>query len=149
MYWKGSNDLRGNRLKIKPLYPDSKAPERKTSGAAGYDLYSHTSGILPPGSWATIPTGVAMEIPPGCYGAVRGRSSILKRGMIVDGTIDEDYRGEVYVMIYNTSDDAQNIIQGERIAQLVVQRYEGAPVEIVEELSKTERGDKGFGSTGR
>jgi dUTP pyrophosphatase len=132
-------------------------PARQSAEAAGLDLSAATPEDAPitlaPGERALIPTGFAVELPAGFEGQVRPRSGLAhKYGITVlnaPGTVDSDYRGEIGVLLVNLSKKPFVISRGERIAQLVVTRFE--PVEIVEreELSGTSRGEKGFGSTGR
>ena len=136
-------------LKVKKLYSDSMIPTRGSKEAAGLDLYAHSGGNIPAGERVKIPTGIAMEIPTGCYGDIRSRSSMYARGLEAEGTIDSDYRGEVYVMIHNHADEDITIRLGDRIAQIVIQAYEQCEVMEADELSETERGNKGFGSTGK
>jgi len=108
---------------------------------------------LEPGQRALVPTGIALEIPPGYEGQVRPRSGLALRhgiGMVnAPGTIDSDYRGEIGVLLINHGSETVELRRGERIAQLVLARYERAVLEEVEELSATPRGDGGFGHTGR
>lgn len=136
-------------LKVKKLYSDSMIPARGSKEAAGLDLYAHSGGNIPAGERVKIPTGIAMDIPPGCYGDIRSRSSMYARGLEVEGTIDSDYRGEVYVMMHNHADEDIIVRQGDRIAQIVIQAYEQCQVVEADELSETERGTRGFGSTGK
>ena len=110
--------------------------------------------MLGPGQRVLIPTGLSMAIPVGYEGQVRSRSGLaLKEGLIVlnaPGTIDSDYRGEIGVIICNTSNQTRTITQGDRIAQLVICKVERIPVwDQVEEFDETERGEGGFGSTGK
>jgi len=133
------------------------APARQSAEAAGLDLSAATPPTAPvrlrPGERALIPTGFAVELPPGFEGQVRPRSGLaLKQGVTVlnaPGTVDSDYRGEISVLLINFGQEPVTISRGERIAQLVVSRYER--VEAVEsaDLQGTSRGEKGFGSTGR
>ena len=137
-------------LKVKKLYSDSMIPTRGSKGAAGLDLYAHSGGNIPAGERVKIPTGIAMEIPKEHYGDVRSRSGMyINDGLEVEGTIDSDYRGEVYVMMHNRSDEDITIRLGDRIAQIVIQAYEQCEVVEADELSETERGTRGFGSTGK
>lgn len=128
-------------------------PEYQTPGAAGMDLHAACE------NWLTlhvqqptlVPTGIALEIPHGFEGQIRARSSVARRGVIVanaPGTIDCDYRGEIMVMLLNVGLQAVQIARGERIAQLVIAPVLQLPVEEVGELSTTQRGAGGFGSTG-
>lgn len=131
-------------------------PQRASPGAAGFDLCAALEAplVLLPGKRAVVPTGFAFEIPPGWEGQVRPRSGLARRHGITivntPGTVDSDYRGEVVILLIHLGEDPCTIERGERIAQIVF-----APVvqDLVfreaEDLSPTERGDRGFGSTGR
>lgn len=138
------------KLKCK-LMTATAVPPRTTLGDAGSDLYSDGDAHLAVGRHAVVPTGVAVEIPEGHVGLVVGRSGLTSRGFGVRlGVIDSGYRGSICVMTHNTScAQGWTIRPGDRIAQLLV-----VPVVDVEgwdavaELSATERGDGGFGSTG-
>ena len=109
--------------------------------------------VLKPLQRAMIPTGLYLEIPAGFEVQVRPRSGLAaKKGITVlnaPGTIDADYRGEIKVILVNLSNEAFTINPGERIAQMVVAKYEKVEWQEVETLSETERGEGGFGSTGR
>jgi dUTP pyrophosphatase len=128
-------------------------PAHATEGSAGLDLRADVDVRLEPGQRALVPTGIALEIPPGYEGQVRPRSGLALRygiGMVnAPGTIDSDYRGEIGVLLINHGSEPVELRRGERIAQLVLARYERAVLEEVEELSFTPRGDGGFGHTGR
>ena len=128
-------------------------PGYATPFSAGADLRATEDMVLLPGQWASVPTGVRMELPEGYEGQVRPRSGLAaKFGVTVlnaPGTIDSDYRGEVRVLLVNLGRDPFAISAGDRVAQLVV-----APVSRViwveeDSISSTERGDGGFGSTGK
>lgn len=140
------------RVKIK-LSPDVKKPEYETAGSAGMDLRANETIAMPPNSRRLIKTGVFLELPLGTEAQIRPRSGMcLKQGITVlnaPGTIDSDYRGEVGVILANTSNIGVLISKGERIAQMVFAKYEQANFEEVLELSETERGEGGFGSTGK
>ena len=129
-------------------------PERASAGAAGLDLFADVGApcVLAPGEVAVIPTGVAIALPPGHEGQVRPRSGLAaKHGVTVlnaPGTIDEDYRGEVKVILVNHG-GRYVVSPGDRIAQLVIARVERLRVIEVETLEDTPRGEGGFGSTGR
>ncbi len=132
------------------LADESVLPEQKTSGAAGFDLSSAEDIILPRWSCTKIKTGIAIEIPCGMVGFIRGRSSLAAVNIVAfEGTIDSDYRGEVSVLIYNHTDAQYSISVGTRIAQLVIVPHVTLPVLKVDALSETERGCGGFGSTGK
>ena len=143
------------RVKIKNL-SGNPLPEYQTQGAAGVELRANLPEeaiTLEPLERCLIPTGLYMEIEEGYEAQVRPRSGMaIKYGITVinsPGTIDSDYRGEVKVPIVNLSVEPFTISHGERIAQMVFAKYEKATFEQVEELSETERGAGGFGSTGK
>lgn len=127
-------------------------PRRGSNLAAGYDLTSVEAGYVLPNSRACFSTGLKFMFPQGCYGRIASRSGLsLKNGIEVGaGTIDEDYRGVVKIILFNFSDCAFEVKVGDRIGQLIVEKYYTPKViEVTEEqLSKTDRGEGGFGSTG-
>jgi dUTP pyrophosphatase len=128
-------------------------PRYETAGAAGLDLRADVDVALAPGERRLVPTGLAVEIPPGYEGQVRPRSGLAVKhgvGMVnAPGTIDSDYRGEVGVALVNHGQAPVSFARGERIAQLVIAPVVQAELQLVEALSGTGRGDGGFGSTGR
>jgi dUTP pyrophosphatase len=133
--------------------PPLELPRYQTAGAAGLDLRADEDILLAPGERRPVPTGLAVEIPPGYEGQVRPRSGLAARhgiGMVnAPGTIDSDYRGEVVVILVNHGQAPFAARRGERIAQLVIAPVARVEVELAERLSDTGRGDGGFGSTGR
>lgn len=146
------------RIRVKRLRPREDAlplPAYQTEHAAGLDLRADIDEdvTLGPLERRAIPTGLALEIPPGFEGQVRPRSGLaLKHGITclnTPGTIDADYRGEVQVILVNLSNQPFTVRRGERIAQLVVAEVRRAELTLVEELSGSMRGEGGFGSTGR
>jgi dUTP pyrophosphatase len=130
-------------------------PAYQSAGAAGLDLLAAVQApvVLRPGKRALIPTGLILELPAGLEAQVRPRSGLaLRYGITVlnsPGTIDSDYRGEVQVILVNLGDRPFTVSRGERIAQLVVARYERVTLTEVAAASPTPRGARGFGSTGR
>lgn len=130
-------------------------PEYQTPLSAGLDIRANLdeSVTLRPLERAMIPTGLFVELPEGCEMQIRPRSGLAaKHGITVlnsPGTIDADYRGEIKVILVNLSNEPFTIESGERIAQMIVARYEQIEWLPVEELGATERGAGGFGSTGR
>ena len=113
------------------------------------DMYSNEDTVLYPGDIRIVKTGIIVQIPAGFEGIVRGRSGMASRGILTHvGTIDENYRGEVGVILYNLSQDYYNIHKGDRIAQFTVKPAYRVAMTESEELSKTDRGDKGYGSSG-
>lgn len=145
-------------IKIKRLHIDTDMPTQGTKFSAGWDLKAYIGEpgymAIDPGEAASIGTGIAVSIPVGYYGALYARSGLAtKKGLrLTTGTsvIDSDYRGEIMIGLYNDSDHTQYVAHGDRIAQLVIQKHEIVDYwEIVGELDPTERGEGGFGSTGR
>lgn len=142
-------------MKIKLLNDLAKIPTRGSEEAAGWDLYAATDKdiTIAPHETVKIGTGIAVEIPSGLFGAIFARSGIAtKQGLRpanAVGVIDSDYRGELIVALHNDSTEHQMVTAGSRIAQLVLIPYfKINNFQIVDELSNTERGDGGFGSTG-
>lgn len=146
-------------VKIQRLYPDAKLPKRWSGGAVGYDLHAYlmsesgrpNKAIVPPRSTTNIPTGLSVECPDGYFIFVCPRSGLAKRSLTITnspGLIDPDYRGEIKVLIYNGSHETQWIEHDQRIAQLVILPITPCAVIEAKELSTTERGALGFGSTG-
>jgi dUTP pyrophosphatase len=138
-------------LFIKKLVPEAIIPARGSDGAAGYDISSIVDIVVPALDHRAVATGLAIRVPEGTYGRVAPRSGLAyKHGIdVLAGVIDEDYRGEVKVILYNTSDRDYIVRKGDRIAQLILEKIVTPDVAIVLELEDTERGVGGFGSTGR
>ncbi len=128
-------------------------PRYETAGAAGMDLRADEPFALAPGERRLVPTGLALELPPGYEGQVRPRSGLaIRHGIALvnaPGTVDSDYRGEVQVVLVNLGQATVTFARGDRIAQLVVSPVTRATLEVVDDLSSTGRGAGGFGSTGR
>jgi dUTP pyrophosphatase len=140
-------------LKVQRLRPSARLPVRATAGSSGLDLFAcleDPEGLLLSHDPVLVPTGIALEIPPGFDAQIRPRSGLSARGVgVALGTIDCDYRGEVLVTMYVFgSQDSFRIRDGDRIAQLVLSRLAELPVVEAEELSPTARGSGGHGSTG-
>lgn len=137
-------------LKVKIINPDASLPKRGSDLAAGYDLYAVESSVIHPGRRGVIPTGIAIQVPPGTYGRIAPRSGLaVKSGIQVGaGVIDRDYTGEIKVVLFNHDTNNFVIRPGYRIAQLILERCDNPPVEQVDNLNDTGRGDTGFGSTG-
>jgi dUTP pyrophosphatase len=139
-------------LKVKLLRTGAQMPVRATPGSSGLDLYACLDAPIDLGPDVTlVPTGVAIEAPLGYDLQVRPRSGLGRRGVdLVFGTLDSDYRGEVFVSMRTFGSTASfRVENGDRIAQLVVARVVDVTLEQVEELSDSVRGDGGHGSTGR
>lgn len=146
-------------LKVKKLHPKAKLPTRGSEFAAGYDLYwdgFYSNGVSKEGYAEVIPikddpwrfhTGISVEIPPGCVGLIKERSGLGSFGVqIRGGVIDQDYRGEIMVIMHG---EHYWLSVGDKIAQLVIMPCFMEPAEEVANLSETNRGAGGFGSTGR
>lgn len=143
-------------IKIKKLSPLARIPTRGSRYAAGYDLYACLdcdSVVIPPHKAVKIPTGLAIAVPDGYFGAIFARSGLAAKQSLRPsncvGVADADYRGEYTVFLHNDSDTERTVRNGDRIAQLVIMPF--LPVEFCETdtLDETERGSGGFGSTGR
>lgn len=138
-------------LRVQRLRPDAHLPERATPSSTGYDLYACLDEDLIVGQEpALVPTGIAIEAPPGYDVQVRPRSGLSSKGVQVTfGTIDSDYRGEVLVTMFVLPyREPHTIRPGDRIAQLVVARTAEVVIEEAEALSASQRGAGGHGSTG-
>ncbi len=143
------------QVPVRRLDPELPLPEYAKPGDAGVDLRATEAvTLLPGGGRALVPTGVAVAIPRGYAGFIQPRSGLaLKHGVTclnTPGLIDADYRGELKVLLINTDPAEPFLIErGERIAQLVIQAVEHVDFVEVDQLDETERGDGGFGHTGR
>lgn len=138
-------------LKIKLLHPDAKVPTRANPTDAGLDMYSLNDHTIRNGKVSLVRTGISMAVPAGYAGFIQPRSGLaVNKGVDrLAGVIDCSYRGEVIVALTTISDDCCYIFSGDRIAQLVIQRVELWTPQIVDELDETERGENGFGSSGK
>ena len=142
-------------VKVKKLHPNAQLPVYGSQEAVGADLYACLDApvTIAPGETAWIPTGIALEVPKGCAGLVYARSSMgVKRGLAPAnkvGVIDSDYRGEIRVVLLNHGKETQTVEPGERVAQFVITPVLTPAYVETEELSDTDRGVGGFGSTGK
>lgn len=139
------------RLRVKLLNDDARVPQRQSADAAGYDLHSCKDVIVPARRRVKVSTGIAIALPKNTYGRVAPRSSLAyMHGIDVGaGVIDQDYRGEVGVILFNHSDKEFEVKIGDRVAQLIIHRIATPEVECVDDFDWTERGAGAFGSTGR
>ena len=144
------------RLKVRKSHIDAVTPSKAHNDDAGYDLATIESYCLKPSETKLFRTGLHLQLEKdkndfNLYGLfIKERSGLGKKGIGVrGGTCDEPYAGEYMVLLTNHGDKAYQVVKGDRIAQLVIQRVESIPVDEVEELDSTERGSKGFGSSGR
>ena len=142
-------------MQIRRLRPDAIVPRYQTADAAGMDLHAALDEPMrvEPGVAVAVPTGLAMAIPRGYEGQVRPRSGLARKHAVTltnaPGTLDADFRGQVLVLLINHGREPFTIAHGDRIAQLVIAPVVRAELDIVQDLSETERGAGGFGSTGR
>src|SRR3954451_14760366 len=141
------------RLRVRRLHPEARLPRRAHPGDAGLDLHAVEAVRLEPGARAGVPTGLAVELPPGHAGLVLPRSGLAARHGVAlvnaPGLIDEGYRGEIRVLLLNTDrETAVELAAGDRIAQLLVVAVPPLAVEEAEDLGGTARGSGGFGSSG-
>lgn len=140
------------QVKLKKLHPEAKIPSYQSKGAAGFDFCSIEKKTIKAGEWELVKTGLAFEIAKGYELQVRPRSGLaLKNGISVlnsPGTVDSDYRGEICVILINHSKVDFSIEVGDRIAQGVIAKVEQVGFMEVENLSDTQRGEGGFGSSG-
>ncbi|MGN0818846.1 MAG: dUTP diphosphatase [Christensenellaceae bacterium] len=139
-------------VRIKKLCDEAVIPVYQTVESAGADLHSTEETVIEPSRTKLIKTGLAMELPSGFVGLIYARSGLAtKRGLAPAnkvGVIDSDYRGEIMVALHNHSQETQTVAKGERIAQLVIAPVYQAQFQVVDDISDTQRGKGGFGSTG-
>lgn len=151
--WKGNEMM--DKIRVKKLKESAILPTYGSLEAAGADLYACLEELITikPGESVFVPTGIAMEIPKGYAGLIYARSGLAcKRGLAPAnkvGVVDSDYRGEFMVVLHNHGNVAQEILHGERIAQLVITPVFTPGFEEVSELNYTDRAAGGFGSTGK
>jgi dUTP pyrophosphatase len=142
-----------DELLVRLLHPEARPPARTRSGDAGYDLRSVEAVTLPPGGRHAVATGLALALPPGVAGLVTPRSGLAARHGITclnaPGLVDPDYRGEVKVILHNAGEEPFHVEPGDRIAQLLLVVYDSPTLRVVDALPETERGEAGFGSSGR
>jgi len=152
-----NHQMRSVTIAVTRVRPQTEAlplPRYMTSGAAGMDLLADVSEPveLAPGARVLVPTGIAMELPPGFEAQVRPRSGLaLRHGVTLlnsPGTIDSDYRGEVQVLMINLGDQPYTVRRGERIAQMIVAPVVRAELREADTLNDSHRGPGGFGHTG-
>ena len=136
-------------IQVKKIHPEAILPERAHANDAGADLFSIEEIEIAPNSSAKVKTGITIALPENTAGFVWGKSSIESKGMkIMAGVIDEGYRGEIIVCIFNLTNEPQTLAKGRKIAQLIIKPVHYPSFNAVEELSESKRGAGGFGSTG-
>jgi dUTP pyrophosphatase len=146
-------DALTDTLAIRLVHPDAVPPTRARSGDAGYDLRATERVSIPQDGRRLVGTGIAVALPDGVAGLVTPRSGLaIEHGLTLlnaPGLIDPNYRGEIKAILHNTSERRYTVEVGDRIAQLLLVPYWAPELEVVDELSATERGANGFGSSGR
>jgi dUTP pyrophosphatase len=136
-------------LKVKLLTADAKPPQQAHPTDAGYDLFANESVTIHPHTWLPIDTGIAFTVPTGTYGRVAPRSGLSLKGIdVLAGVVDQAYTGPVKVVLINHADTPFTVNKNDRIAQLILEQIKIVPIEVVDNLTPTSRGDGGFGSTG-
>lgn len=136
-------------MKVK-LDPGAIMPTRAHTLDAGLDLYARETQVIPARGSAFFDTGVHVELPAGTEGDIRSKSGLnRKHGLLCTGTIDEGYTGSIGVTMFNLGDSDYTVKAGDKISQLVIHPIERPHMVLVDELGNSERGDDGFGSTGR
>lgn len=137
-------------LKVKKLHPDAKIPSKGHPGDAGIDFFAIETAVFAPGSQVNVKTGVAVEIPEGYVGLIWDKSSIsFNKGLkIMGGVIDSGYRGEIIMSLINTTSKEQVIEKGNKVAQMIIQKFENCEILEVDSLSDSVRGVGREGSTG-
>ena len=125
-------------------------PTRAHLTDAGLDLYAREDKVVPARYYATFDTGVHIELPPGTVGMLKSKSGLnVKHHITSEGVIDVGYTGSIVVKLFNHGYDSYEVKAGDKITQLVIMPYLAPEMEIVDELDETDRGDNGFGSSGR
>lgn len=138
------------KLLIKKLYENAKVPTRAHHDDAGIDIYAHGTHIVEPHHTLAIPTGVSMELEKGYVSLVWDKSGVAMKSIkTVGGVIDAGYRGEYKIMVHNLSDVPYTFENGDKVAQILIQKVEFPELVEVDELSDSTRGVGGFGSTGK
>lgn len=139
------------QLKIKKLKPEAISPKYSYNDDAGFDLFSVEKIEILPNQRVRVPTGIAMQIPNGHVGLIWDKSGLSQKNGLktLGGVVDSGYRGEVMVGIINLSDDKYVLEAGHKVAQMIIQKKETCEIIEVEELEDTDRGEGGFGSSGK
>jgi dUTP pyrophosphatase len=138
-------------INVKLLDVGATVPTKANENDAGWDLYSTVDTVIPSKQRKTVKTGIALEIPENMVGLIWPRSGLsVKQGIdVLAGVIDSGYRGEIMVCLYNTSDENVSINHGDRIAQIIFQEVPRVMMINQEGLGSSQRGDNGFGSSGK
>ena len=140
-------------FRVAKLNENAQVPQRNGKGDAGYDVFAVEDAVIDPGTWKGVGTGITLEFPSDCYARVAPRSGLaFKKGIdVFAGVVDSSYRGEIRAILMNHGTEPVEVKVGDRIAQIIFEKiYTPDVLEEVslEELSNTDRGEGGFGSTG-
>jgi dUTP pyrophosphatase len=138
-------------ISVQLINKHAKVPTKANLNDAGFDLYSTLDTVISPKQRKTVRTGIAIQMPDHLAGLIWPRSGLsVKHGIdVLAGVVDSGYRGEIMVCLYNTSDEIVSINTGDRIAQIIFQEVPRVTMEVHETLGSSQRGDNGFGSTGK
>jgi dUTP pyrophosphatase len=138
-------------ISVQLLDNNAKVPTKANPNDAGFDLYSVLDTVIPPKQRKTVRTGIAIQMPDHLAGLIWPRSGLsVKQGIdVLAGVVDSGYRGEIMVCLYNTSDEVVGINTGDRIAQIIFQEVPRVTMEVHDTLGSSQRGDNGFGSSGK
>ena len=138
-------------ISVQLLDNNAKVPTKANPNDAGFDLYSVLDAVIPPKQRKTVRTGIAIQMPDHLAGLIWPRSGLsVKQGIdVLAGVVDSGYRGEIMVCLYNTSDEVVGINTGDRIAQIIFQEVPRVTMEVHDTLGSSQRGDNGFGSSGK
>jgi dUTP pyrophosphatase len=138
-------------ISVQLLDNNAKIPTKANPNDAGFDLYSVLDTVIPPKQRKTVRTGIAIQMPDHLAGLIWPRSGLsVKQGIdVLAGVVDSGYRGEIMVCLYNTSDEVVGINTGDRIAQIIFQEVPRVTMEVHDTLGSSQRGDNGFGSSGK
>lgn len=139
------------KLRIQKLAKNATVPSYAHATDAGLDLHATEAVTLEPGDRAGVATGIALQIPEGYVGLIWDKSGIaIKHGLkVMGGVIDAGYRGEIIIGLKNLSDKSYRFEAGDKVAQMVIQKVEQPTIELVDSLDTSDRGEGGFGSTGK
>ncbi len=139
------------KLFLKKMHADAVVPQFAHATDAGMDLCSTVEITIAPGTRVSVPTGIAMQIPDGYVGLIWDKSGISQKGGLktLGGVIDAGYRGEIFVGLFNTSNEPYTFGPGQKVAQILIQKIEQPEIELVDDLENSDRGTGAFGSTGK
>ena len=137
-------------LKVKKHHPNAKLPSKAYMHDAGLDVYSCETKKVFPKQMSEIDIGISIELPPGYYITFEGRSGLRKEGILLPtAVIDSGFRGRLSILLYSVSEYTRTIYIGDKVGQMLIHKTPGVQVIEVDELTKSKRGEKGFGSSGR